>query len=357
MAGREDEAQEIVVERIVDPGLKIWTLDLRRGSRSPSRAPRVFRSCTSARRSRSTARCLAVAMSQAPGLSGTPDSGHCSRAATSASCGKVLGDADVAHHPGQAGDQPRGLDPPNGLDGAVDVARRHADRRRRAGYWLASTCARSRASCSRSSGVNSSPKSSASKTGRISTTPSLPGRVRHAPDPLDRLVERLHLPHPVAREELLGLGERAVDHLALAARERHPHALRARVQAIPSQHHAGLDELLVEVAHLREQLLARHHAGLALLRRLDQDHDSHPVVPPSIGLCFYQCVERAKQKSTRHPCSVPTAPAVSSASIAVLRKEAPAQRARRRSLGTTTSTLIAVSKLLLAPKDPEGPRP
>src|SRR5215470_5294507 len=32
------------------------------------------------------ARCLAAAMSQAPGLSGMPDSGHCSRAATSASC-------------------------------------------------------------------------------------------------------------------------------------------------------------------------------------------------------------------------------------------------------------------------------
>src|SRR2546422_6625383 len=31
------------------------------------------------------ARCFAVAMSQAPGLSGTPDSGHCSNAATSAS--------------------------------------------------------------------------------------------------------------------------------------------------------------------------------------------------------------------------------------------------------------------------------
>src|SRR5207302_1771847 len=40
---------------------------------------------TLARRSRSMARCLPVAMSQAPGLSGTPDSGHCSRAARSAS--------------------------------------------------------------------------------------------------------------------------------------------------------------------------------------------------------------------------------------------------------------------------------
>src|SRR2546429_9163539 len=34
------------------------------------------------------ARCFAVAISQAPGLSGTPDSGHRSRAATSASCAR-----------------------------------------------------------------------------------------------------------------------------------------------------------------------------------------------------------------------------------------------------------------------------
>src|SRR5579864_5251100 len=33
-------------------------------------------------------RCLAVAMSQAPGLSGTPDCGHCSSAATRASCAR-----------------------------------------------------------------------------------------------------------------------------------------------------------------------------------------------------------------------------------------------------------------------------
>src|SRR5512132_3788527 len=32
------------------------------------------------------ARCLAAAVSQAPGLSGMPDAGHCSSAATSASC-------------------------------------------------------------------------------------------------------------------------------------------------------------------------------------------------------------------------------------------------------------------------------
>src|SRR5229473_1356206 len=34
------------------------------------------------------ARCLAAAISQAPGLSGIPDSGHCSSAATRASCAR-----------------------------------------------------------------------------------------------------------------------------------------------------------------------------------------------------------------------------------------------------------------------------
>lgn len=45
-----------------------------------------LRAYVSLRRTRSMARCLAVAMSQAPGFSGTPDSGHCSSAATRASC-------------------------------------------------------------------------------------------------------------------------------------------------------------------------------------------------------------------------------------------------------------------------------
>ena len=40
------------------------------------------------------------------------------------------------------------------------------------GYAFASAWARNRASCSRSSGVSSAPKSSASNTGRISTSPS-----------------------------------------------------------------------------------------------------------------------------------------------------------------------------------------
>src|SRR5229473_639844 len=45
-----------------------------------------LRSRSLLRRQRSIARCLAVAMSQAPWLSGMPEAGHCSSAATRASC-------------------------------------------------------------------------------------------------------------------------------------------------------------------------------------------------------------------------------------------------------------------------------
>src|SRR5436189_5628023 len=58
--------------------------------RSSSSWPRCscVRSRILPRRKWSIARCFAVAMSQAPGLTGTPDSGHCSKAATSASCAR-----------------------------------------------------------------------------------------------------------------------------------------------------------------------------------------------------------------------------------------------------------------------------
>jgi hypothetical protein len=59
------------------------------GRVSSSRAiSSCLRSSVAARRSMSIARCLAVAISQAPGFFGTPDCGHRSRATTSASCAR-----------------------------------------------------------------------------------------------------------------------------------------------------------------------------------------------------------------------------------------------------------------------------
>ena len=84
MAGREDEAQQVVADIIVERGVEI-------GRASPAGLEFVTELLVlaldaSLRRNWSIARCLAAAISQAPGLSGTPVSGHCSSAATSASC-------------------------------------------------------------------------------------------------------------------------------------------------------------------------------------------------------------------------------------------------------------------------------
>src|SRR6185436_3013309 len=47
----------------------------------------------------------------------------------------------------------------------------------------------------------------------------LAGRVRATLRPLERFLERLHLPDPEPGDQLLGLGERAVHDRALLARE------------------------------------------------------------------------------------------------------------------------------------------
>ena len=78
-----------------------------------------LRSKVRSRRIRSIARFFAVAISQAPGLSGTPDSRPALQRGDQRVLRQVLGEADVAHHPRQAGDQAGRLDPPDRLDRPV----------------------------------------------------------------------------------------------------------------------------------------------------------------------------------------------------------------------------------------------
>ena len=173
---------------------------------------------------------------------------------------QVLGQADVAH------DRARGRRSAGRTRSARPPRSRAARRptRRHSRLLAPRSAARSRSSCSRSSGVNASPKSSASKTWRISIS-ALADRVRAALDPLDRLVHRRDLPDPVAGDQLLGLGERAVDHGRCRRRSATRAPLRARVQPLAGQHDAGLDQLLVELAHRGEQLRVGHHARSAVL--------------------------------------------------------------------------------------------
>src|SRR6185295_13878967 len=73
--------------------------------------------------------------------------------------------------------------------------------------------------------------------------------------PLESFLLRFRLPDPEARDEFFGLRERTVDDRALRTAELHPRTIRAREETLAGLHHAGLDQLFVELAHLDEHLL------------------------------------------------------------------------------------------------------
>jgi hypothetical protein len=78
---------------------------------------------------------------------------------------------------------------------------------------------------------------------------------RRALDPLDGLVHRGDLPDREAGDQLLRLGERAVDHRGAAVDiECDPLALAARLESVTGQHDTRLDELLGEPVHRHELL-------------------------------------------------------------------------------------------------------
>src|SRR5690348_1601078 len=174
-------------------------------SSSRSRVWRIsscFRSSSLSRRKRSIARRLPVAMSQAPGLSGTPDSGHCSSAATSASCA-------------------RSSATPTSRTSRVRPAIRRADSMRQTA-WIAA-CASALIAAWLALDVRADALLALAHLRRqdlaevlvLEDLPDLDDRialhrVRAALDPLDGLLQRADLPQPEAGDQLLGLRERAV---------------------------------------------------------------------------------------------------------------------------------------------------
>src|SRR3989442_171342 len=98
-------------------------------------------------------------------------------------------------------------------------------------------------------------------------------------EPLDRLFFGLHLPQPEAGDQLLRLGERPVDHGPLASREPDTRALRARLQPLRREQHAGFRQLFIELPHRGEGFFVGEHARLGVLVGFDQDHESHCFSP------------------------------------------------------------------------------
>src|SRR2546423_662555 len=186
------------------------------------------------RRIRSVARCFAVAINQGPGLSGTPEVGHCSSAATSASC------ASSSAVP---------MSPTRRLSRAMSRG----------------DSIRQIASIARCAGSTSRPlvlRDLAHLEG-----PAVVGRPL---EPLEGLIDRAHFPEPVPGHELLALREWPVDDRALLPVELNPLTLRARGQTARSNDDARLDELAVEFLMLSHRLSGRGTRRFGLLTFLRQ---------------------------------------------------------------------------------------
>src|SRR6185369_4886389 len=96
-----------------------------------------------------------------------------------------------------------------------------------------------------------------------------------------------------------GLGERTVGNATAVPGEPDPLAVLARLQALPGEHDARLDELLVEGAHLLEHLLvAGVDLRLRLFRRLHDHHHAHRSPLSFRRASAHSCVEWSAARST-----------------------------------------------------------
>src|SRR6266571_2352636 len=90
----------------------------------------------------------------------------------------------------------------------------------------------------------------------------------------------LHLDHPVAAEQLFGLGEGPVGDLGLPTGESDAGALRGWVQPVEAEQHAGLVQGLVVLRHLGDEVGRGHEIRWRIFVRLRdyQHHESHSRV-------------------------------------------------------------------------------
>src|SRR5687768_4566357 len=204
-------------------------------------------------------------MSQAPGLSGTPDRGQVSSAATSASC------ASSSARPTSRTIRARpAMSLADSILQTASMARCAAFMRR---FLLLHLGPQFLVAIQRFAG---------SEVLELEELPNLDlavlaadGGIGEAPGPFHRFFARLHLDEGVAGDELLRLGEGAVDDRALASGVLDAPALLARLQPRAVEQHPGLLQLLVVLRHLGQQLLLGHDARFRILRRFHYDHESH----------------------------------------------------------------------------------
>src|SRR5262245_1025574 len=106
--------------------------------------------------------------------------------------------------------------------------------------------------------------------------------LHEAPRQGKRLRVRFRVDDRVAANDLLRLGERAVDDGDLAALELYPRALGRRLQPGPTDEVAALRRLLDELSHLLVQP-GRWPYVAVILRVLDEHHVAHDRSPPRVS--------------------------------------------------------------------------
>src|SRR6185503_631861 len=85
---------------------------------------------------------------------------------------------------------------------------------------------------------------------------------RDALGPLNRFVHRFNFPDPITRDELTRLGEWTVSDKPFTCGELYSFSFRSRMKTFTFEHDTGIHQLLVELTHIGEYLLARHNPGL-----------------------------------------------------------------------------------------------
>src|SRR6266513_2928573 len=224
------------------------------------------------------ARCFAVAMSQAPGLSGTPDWGHCSSAATSASCARSSATP---------------MSPTMRARPAMSLA---DSIRQTASMASATVCCRWR--------IHHRPDFDFQLL-----IPDSDVRLQKAAGPLERHLLRQHVVDREAPDHFFRLGEWTVGHRDLSVlREMRARALCGRPETTHPDHHTLLRRLLAELHDPFDQLLRRE----AALASLHNRHESHRYFP---ARCLFLSMAARCRSSCARSSGVSSAPKSSASKI------------------------------------------
>src|SRR5260370_39477027 len=226
------------------------------------------------------ARCLAVAMSEAPGLSGRPDFGHCSSAATRASCARSSArptSRTIRASPAMSlGDS---ILQPASMARCVSVAVTATDHNIFIAPAQAGTLRRIALLLGRRTrkllyvlGAVFWPAHLANLGLSFPARPVFLVKLHEEDRRLDRLFPRLQLKLSKAADDLLSLGEGPVGHSHLPPKESDAGALHSGGEPPAPEHRSGFVRLF---AKLRNGIHERLGWRALVLGVLDYHHESH----------------------------------------------------------------------------------